>query len=233
MSLGSRGVVRVPSYLLAILTAAGCGRTGYDWFSEADLTTDIGIDARLTGVPPPDCSEFANPPVEPSAFDATPYCWRGRECVQVIYDESYADYLPAIERALTAWEERRCSDLCFGQPEPVPTIWDNRDGAIAFGPWRTEGPPEEHLRNRPIAGFAFDVRGDVIESGLVEWNRELVPPDLDCLQPLMTRAVGLALGIEDERVTSPSLMTFDDVAINSNDNAAFCEKYGSEGHCPR
>lgn len=222
-----------------LLVLAGCARTGLERGVDqassdtaSDAAFDIGVDTGLDLPPPLSCEQYANPPGPLPTFDATPYCWRGRECVPVIYLTEYADYLPFIERALAAWEAESCSGLCFGEPEAVDDLASGRDGAISFGRW-VVAPEEEHLLRRPLVGFAFDVRDDRIIGAHVEWERDLVPADLDCIQPMMTRAVGLAVGIEDGRVEDPSLIGFGVTSISPRDREAFCAKYGDSGICPR
>jgi hypothetical protein len=226
----------VPQRLLTIwlLTlVVACGRTGLDsesFEAARDAGSDLGLDADA--LPPLSCERYANPLDVTSTFDASPYCWRDRGCVPVIYLAEYVDYLPYIERALAAWEAESCSDLCFGEPESVDVIPNDRDGRISFGRWIV-APEDSYLRRRPLAGFSFDVRDDRITGAHVGWERALVPADLDCIQPMMTRAVGLAVGLEDSIVPDPSLLGFGVTSISPRDREAFCDKYGPGGVCLR
>lgn len=236
--------MRAALLLLVTLTACDDGRARTDLEDPGDDSVVVvapdDTDA-LTGA----CRHLRNPECLPEeeafdwdgpvcdTFDATDYCWRGAGCIPVVYQADHADYLPAIQRALDTWEAFPCSDVCFEAPRPVHALADAGRGVITFGPHRGPPPAEAHLQARPVVNFGFDTSDDSVFGATVAWDRARFPADDPCAEPMMVRAVALALGVEDGGVPSPSLLGIDVDQLTTHDQAAFCGKYGEGGRCGR
>lgn len=172
-----------------------------------------------------------------SEEDATPFCWAGSRCIQVVYQADDADYLPAIQRALDTWEAFPCSDVCFEAPRPVDFPAGFVVDAINFGPvvepHLVKPPSDAYLQVRPVVTLNIASSEDRIYRARVGWHRGRFPADDPCVEPIMLRAVALALGVEDSGVPSPSLLGLDVFRLTTHDQAAFCAKYGAGGACGR